>query len=661
MAQRLFRDRRDAGRVLVGLLEDYRDRDDVIVLGLPRGGVPVAHEVATALNAPLDVFIVRKLGLPEHPELAMGAIASGGIVVLNDDVVRGHGVSPDVLREVAEDEGRELARRERVYRNDRARVDVAGKTVILVDDGLATGASMRAAIRAVRESKPARIVVAVPAAAASTCDEFTRYADDVVCATTPSPFFAVGQAYYDFSQTTDEEVRQLLTSPRVAAGGESEVEVVRAVAVPVQSGVPSEDVLSAIVGDARFVLIGEATHGTHEFYAARAEMTRRLIDQHGFRAVAVEADWPDAYRVNRYVRGRGADRTAEEALQGFQRFPAWMWRNTDVLDFVGWLRERNDRVAGRDQAGFYGLDLYSLHRSADEVISYLQAVDPQAAERARDRYSCLDHHGDNGQAYGLAAGFGAGERCERQVLEQLVDLQRHAHELARRDGLLAEDEAFHAERNARLVQAAERYYRTMFRGRVSSWNLRDQHMAETLDALSDHLEARRGEPAKIVVWAHNSHLGDAAATEVAAQGEFNVGQLVREQHPGESRLIGFTTYTGTVTAAHDWGAPADRKQVRPALRGSVEELFHDTGHKEFLLHLSVAPSAADVLGSARLQRAIGVIYRPDTERVSHYFRARLADQFDAVIHIDETSALEPLDRTARWEAGEVPESYPHAV
>ncbi|SMD25237.1 erythromycin esterase family protein [Lentzea albidocapillata] len=658
---RPFRDRSDAGRVLAGLLGHYHARDDVIVLGLPRGGVPVAYEVAAALDAPLDVFVVRKLGLPEHPELAMGAIASGGVTVLNDDVVRGHDVPAEVISEVAEAEGRELARRERVYRDDRPMSDLAGQVVILVDDGLATGASMRAAVQAVRTLRPARLVVAVPAASASTCEEFRREVDEVVCATTPSPFFAVGQAYWSFTQTSDEQVRQLLASPRLGAGGESEVEVVRAAAVPVENGVPSEDVLSAVVGDARFVLIGEATHGTHEFYAARAAMTRYLIEHEGFRAVAVEADWPDAYRVNRYVRARGDDRTAEESLRGFKRFPAWMWRNTDVLDFVTWLREHNDGVAGPDKAGFYGLDLYSLHRSADEVVSYLRTVDPQAAERARERYSCLDHHGDDGQAYGRAAAFGAGEECERRVVAQLLDLQRHAHEFARRDGLLAEDEAFHAERNARLVQAAERYYRTMFRGRVSSWNLRDEHMAETLDALTEHLEDQRGEPAKVVVWAHNSHLGDAAATEVSAQGEFNVGQLVRERHPGESRLIGFTTYTGTVTAADDWGAPADRKHVRPALRGSVEGLFHETGQKEFLLHLAAAPNAADVLGSAWLERAIGVIYRPHTERVSHYFRARLADQFDAVIHIDETSALEPLERTARWGAGEVPESYPHAV
>jgi erythromycin esterase-like protein len=260
----------------------------------------------------------------------------------------------------------------------------------------------------------------------------------------------------------------------------------------------------------------------------------------------------------------------------------------------------------------------------------------------------------------MAAAFGAGEPCEERVVEQLMDLRRHAVEQARHDGA-DPDELFHAERNARLVEAAERYYRTMFGGRVSSWNLRDRHMAETLDALSDHLTTRAGKPAKIVVWAHNSHLGDARATEFSAQGQLNVGQLVRERHAGDCRLIGFTTYTGTVTAADDWGGPADRKQVRPALTGSVERLFHEVGHKEFAIIPGAAPDAAEVLRSARLERAIGVIYRPRSERQSHYFLARLADQFDAVIHLDETSALEPVERVVRRDTDEAPESYPHGV
>ena len=653
-----------------GLLEEYRGRPDVIVLGLPRGGVPVAYEVATALGAPLDVFLVRKLGTPGREELAMGAIASGGVMVINDDVVRGLAIAPEAIQHAAEREGRELVRREQAYREGRPFPAVAGKVVIVVDDGLATGSSMRAAIEALRSLRPARIVVAVPAAPQSTCRELTALADEVVCATTPSPFFAVGSSYWDFTQTTDEEVRDLLraaSGSRPAAGtapGPTEVAVIRADAVPVEEGIPADQVLFDLVGDAQLVLIGEASHGTSEFYAARAQITRRLIEDRGFGAVAAEADWPDAYRVNRYVRGGGDDATAEEALRGFERFPTWMWRNAAVLDFVGWLREHNGRP-GRDErakAGFYGLDLYSLYRSVHEVISYLDRVDPAAADRARKRYACFDQFSDDdAQVYGFAAAFGAGEECEREVVAQLVDLQRHAVEYVRRDGLMADDELFYAEQNARTVRAAEEYYRAMFSGRASSWNLRDRHMADTLDALAGHLTRQRGAPAKIVVWAHNSHLGDARATETAASGELNVGQLVRERHPGDCRLIGFTTYTGTVTAASDWEGPAERKWVRPALANSVEELLHEVGEKGFMLRFGAASGSADALCSARLERAIGVIYRPETERQSHYFGARVADQFDAVIHIDETRAVEPLERTARWQEGEAPETYPFAV
>jgi erythromycin esterase-like protein/predicted phosphoribosyltransferase len=670
MPDRLFRDRRDAGRALAGLLEHYRNRPDVIVLGLPRGGVPVAYEVAMALSAPLDIFVVRKLGVPGREEVAMGAIASGGVVVLNDDVVRGLGISPEVIQQVAEREGRELVRREQAYRQGRPMPDLAGRTVILVDDGLATGASMRAAIQALRQLKPGRIVVAVPAAPESTCSELSEVVDEVVCATTPSPFFAVGQSYWNFDQTTDEEVRNLLRaasqSRPVGAGAQAqtEVAVIRSVAAPVENGVPDDHALLDLVGDAHYVLIGEASHGTHEFYAARAAMTQSLIEQKGFTAVAVEADWPDAYRVNRFVRGRSDDETAQEALRGFERFPAWMWRNTAVLDFVGWLREHNDRAAADevDKTGFYGLDLYSLYRSIHEVVTYLERVDPEAAVRARERYACFDHYkGDDGQAYGLAAAFGAGESCEQEVVEQLADLQRHALDYIRREGLLAEDEQFYAEQNAKTVIDAAEYYRSMFGGSVLSWNLRDRHMVHTLDALSEHLSRQRGERAKVVVWAHNSHLGDARATEMASRGELNVGQLVRESHQGDCRNIGFTTYTGTVTAADDWGGAAQRKWVRPALPDSIEELCHEVGQKGFLLSFGAAPKAAEALRVARLERAIGVIYRPETERQSHYFRARVADQFDAVIHVDETRAAEPLERTAGWVEGEVPETYPFAV
>jgi erythromycin esterase-like protein len=421
------------------------------------------------------------------------------------------------------------------------------------------------------------------------------------------------------------------------------------------------DPLMRLVGDARFVLLGEASHGTHEFYRERAQITKRLIREKGFTAVAVEADWPDAYRVNRYVRGRGSETEAVEALAGFKRFPTWMWRNADVLDFVGWLRAHNDALpASAPKVGFYGLDLYSLHTSIEAVLGYLDKIDPEAARRARHRYSCFDHFGEDTQTYGYATGFGLTESCENEVVSQLVDLRRRAADYASRDGRLAEDEYFFVEQNARLVKNAEEYYRSMFRGRVSSWNLRDRHMAETLDALLAHLD-RQGHSAKVVVWEHNSHLGDARATEMGEAGEWNVGQLVRERHGSEAVLVGFSTYTGTVTASSDWDAPAERKRVRPALAESYEALFHEVGVPRFLLSLQGNHKVAAGLREARLERAIGVIYRPETERQSHYFYARLADQFDAVLHFDETRAVEPLERTPGWETGEAPETYPSGL
>src|SRR5581483_6175101 len=416
--------------------------------------------------------------------------------------------------------------------------------------------------------------------------------------------------------------------------------------------------LMELIANRRFVLLGEASHGTHDFYHPLAQITQWLIEEKVFSAVAVEADWPDAYRANRYVQGRSDDGAAIEALDSFKRFPTWMWRNTDVVEFISWLREHNDGLPqGKRKAGFYGLDLYSLHASARAVLDFLDKVDPEAAKRARYRYSCFEHFGEDTQAYGYAASFGLSKSCEDEAVSQLVEMQKRAADLAKRDGHLDPDAFFAAEQNARLVANAERYYRSMFGGRVESWNLRDQHMVETLNGLADHL----GPNSKIVVWAHNSHLGDARATQMGAAGELNVGQLVRQQHGDNAVLVGFTTYTGTVTAASDWDGPAERKQVRPALAGSYELLFHETANPAFLLILRGAKWLSGTLRQERLERAIGVIYLPQSERVSHYFGARLAEQFDAVIHFDQTRAVEPLERTAQWEGGEFPETYPFAV
>jgi erythromycin esterase-like protein len=412
--------------------------------------------------------------------------------------------------------------------------------------------------------------------------------------------------------------------------------------------------LMDLVGDANLVLLGEASHGTHDFYQARADITRRLIAEKGFTAVAVEADWPDAFRVNRYVRGDGDDATANSALSGFERFPTWMWRNTVVLDFAEWLRDTNSRRAEKAKAGFFGLDLYSMFHSIGAVIEYLDRVDPEAARRARYRYACFEHFGEDSQAYGYAASFELTRSCEDEAVNQLVEMQRKAIDLAARG---KGDDFFDAEQNARLVMNAEEYYRSMFRGRQSSWNLRDTHMAETVDALIAYLR-RSGREPKIVLWAHNSHLGDARATEMGARGELNVGQLLRQKYGNQTVLVGFTTYTGTVTAAHEWDEPGERKRVNPSLPDSYELGFHETGIARFFVSLGDESRESALLSQPRLERAIGVIYRPETERLSHYFRAKIREQFDGVFHFDETRALEPLEKPEEWHDLEPPETFP---
>jgi erythromycin esterase-like protein/predicted phosphoribosyltransferase len=653
----LFKDRVDAGRQLAAMLSQYAGRQDVVVLGLPRGGVPVAAEVARALDAPFDIFLVRKLGVPGHAELAMGAIAEGGVEVLSDHLIRDIGIPEAAVRQVAVRERMELDRRDALYRQGRARPPIRGHIVIAVDDGLATGASMQAAVLALRKLEPSRIVVAVPVGAIETCERLRRVADEVVCASTPEPFQAVGLWYERFDQTTDDEVRQLLASPFEST---DPIAVIRRRATGLSGSARDYDSLVDAICDARVVMIGESTHGTHEFYFERAVITRRLIEEKGFAGVAVEADWPDAYRVNRYVRGADSDEDAIESLADFERFPMWMWRNADVLDFIGWLRAHNDTQPADRRAGFYGMDLYSLRASIQAVLAYLSNVDPEAARRARIRYGCFDQFGDELQQYGYATSFGLTATCEREVLAQLVDLQRRRASYASRDGQIAEEEFFFASQNARLVKNAEEYYRAMFTGRVESWNLRDEHMTQTVKDLVAFLERRRPD-ARLVVWAHNSHLGDARATDMGRSGELNLGQLVRQHFGSAAVNIGFTTHTGTVTAASEWDGPPERKLLRRSLSGSYERLFHDSGVPRFLLPLARDATLAGALASPRLERAIGVLYVPRTERQSHYFYANLTDQFDFVIHIDETRAAEPLERNADWEAGEMAETYPSGL
>jgi erythromycin esterase-like protein len=435
-------------------------------------------------------------------------------------------------------------------------------------------------------------------------------------------------------------------------------EAVRAIARPIR-GEAELDRLAELVANKRLVLLGEASHGTHEFYDLRAALTRRLVSEHGFKAVAVEGDWPDALRADRYVRGLGDDEDADAALSAFERFPRWMWRNADVASLLDWLRVVNRTRPERDRVGFYGIDLYSMHASMRAVIAYLDDNDPEAAARARDRYACFDHVQVDPQQYGLQVHLGIGPKCETEVVAQLVEMQRR--KLARSGRSPSGDAWFHAMQQAHVVRNAEGYYRTMFAGRSASWNLRDTHMADTVDMLAQHLGD--DEPAKLIVWAHNSHVGDARATEMGDDGQLTLGQLLRERHPGETALVGFTTHTGTVIAADDWDEPARMMRVRVSLDDSWEALFHEVGLPRFYV---TSADLARAVGPEveRLQRAIGVVYRSATERTSHYLHARLAQELDIVIHVEATRALaplDPLDSQDHTPEHELPETYPTGV
>lgn len=396
------------------------------------------------------------------------------------------------------------------------------------------------------------------------------------------------------------------------------------------------DALLDRIGDAKVVLLGEATHGTSEFYRMRTRITQELIRRKGFTSIAVEADWPDAAAVDRYIRG---DRPVERAWVPFTRFPTWMWRNAETHQLVEWLRAHN-RETGAN-VSFSGLDLYSMYTSAFEVVRYLDRVDPLAARAARERYGRLTPWEHDPAAYGRAALLSRMASCEHDVVAMLRELLAKRIQYSAQDG----DEFFDAAQNARVVAGAEQYYRAMYYGSVESWNLRDQHMFDTLRAIASH----RGADSKLIVWEHNSHVGDAAATEMAARGEHNVGHLCREAYGDDVFVVGFGTDHGTVAAAHAWDEPMECMQVRPARADSYERLCHMTNVPAFLLHLRdpVRDTLGDELSEPRLERAIGVIYRPDTELASHYFQAVLPSQFDEYIWFDETSAVTPLPHAAQ--------------
>lgn len=437
-------------------------------------------------------------------------------------------------------------------------------------------------------------------------------------------------------------------------------ETIREAARPLAADTDLEPLLDR-VADARVVLLGEASHGTAEYYRWRDRISRRLIEEHGFDFIAVEGDWPDCYELNRYVRGMSdAGNSAREVLGAFTRWPTWMWANREVMEMAEWLRGRNAAVTPEERTGFYGLDVYSLWESMEAVLEYLEGTDAEAAERARQAYGCFDPYQSDVQEYAMATRF-VPESCEEEVVGILRDLQSKRTDVLRkqardsgRDGI--REASFNAEQNALVARNAERYYRTMSRGGPDSWNLRDTHMIETLERLLEH----HGPETKAIVWEHNTHIGDARATDMAAAGMVNVGQLARERWGADDVvLVGFSSHSGSVIAGRWWGAPMERMVVPPARRGSWEDLFHELGLGDGILRTDAirdVPAARDRRG----HRAIGVVYNPAQEKHGNYVPTVLPDRYDVLVHIDSSRALEPLHFVPE-EDGEPAETFPSGL
>jgi erythromycin esterase-like protein len=431
------------------------------------------------------------------------------------------------------------------------------------------------------------------------------------------------------------------------------IEGVRNLSLPLRGPIDLEPLLEHI-GRAKYVLLGEASHGTHEYYAWRAEISQRLIERHGFNFIAVEGDWPDCDRINRFVKGQpDSGENARQVLHHFERWPTWMWANEDVEHFVKWLRSHNDRLPVEKRIGFHGLDVYSLWESLYLVLGYLAKHLPQGLPEARRAFQCFEPYGEDVQEYARATRW-VDASCEDEVVALLADLRRLA-EIPPHDGPEAH---FNAEQNALVVKNAERYYRTMVRGGPESWNIRDRHMTETLERLMRH----HGPSAKGIVWEHNTHVGDARHTDMADDGMVNVGQLVRERHSAEGvAIVGFGSFRGSVIAGVEWEAPMQRMTLPPARTGSWEEVMHSVGAEDRLLLLDGAARANEAMLEPRGHRAVGVVYRSAYERFGNYVPTILPLRYDAFLYFDESQALRPLKQVKPRAEGEVPETYPSGV
>ncbi len=642
-----FKNREHAGQLLAEKLLPYAHLDPII-LAMPRGGVPIAYTIATRLKASLDIVLVKKIQAPGSEEFAIGAVAEDEKPILNDAYIDEENLDRTKIAETISKRIKEIRSRSILYREKLPALSLIGRTVIVVDDGLATGASMVAALEWLRTKKIKRLIAAVPISSSEGAEKVKAIADEFISLITPENMWAVGYWYEDFSQVSDSEVVKYLekrhetAKPSIPTKNLTD-EIVE-LAKPFKSSGELDQYINEIAKH-RVVMLGEATHGTKEYYELRKEISQRLIQDHGFDFIAVEGDWPDCYKLNEYIYSDEKTNPREVVHSSFHRWPTWMWANEEVPSLIEWMKKN-------DLGAFYGLDVYSLFESLDATKKYLKKIDPALANLLQTNYACFDAYRGNEIKYAESL-MKLPRGCQQEVISNLRELLR----LRLEDTKLTENELFSIKQNARVIEKAEKYYRTMLSGRADSWNIRDTHMLETLENLLHF----HGPNSKAIVWAHNTHIGDYHATDMLDDGYINLGGLTRERFGIENvYLLGFGSHHGEVTAGKAWGAEVQKMQLPNAKPGSYEDYFHQAAMNlkatSLFLPLNKLESNSSLYQKLG-HRAVGVVYDPLHERHgSNYVPTKLAGRYDGFIFVDETHALKPIPSTIVY--GEIPETYP---
>lgn len=635
-----FKNRRQAGEILADKVKSAVAGDEnIFVFALPRGGVPVAAPIAQALGKTLDLLLVQRIPTPGHPEVAIGAIVEDGQPLWQKTKVAYLGIEKSDLDRAVVKARQSIRRQRRLWKVDSRVIDAKDQTVILVDDGLATGSSLIAAVDFLKRRGPKKIIVAVPVGHRDSIEKISYLVDKVIYLVAPDTFGAVSQFYQDFSQVSDREVSEIIERQNPI------VKEVTKSAVPLKKASQFKQLLEKM-STKRIVMLGEATHGTEEFYKLRRLISQKLIEDYGFKFVAVEGDWPDCWKLNQSIEGKTKE-SVREIMQGFKRWPTWMWANNETEKLIEWMQLKKN-------GHFYGLDVYSLFESLDAIRDYTRHLDQPLAQKLLKLYDCFKPFERNEKAYAKSlVQFPQG--CHEEVITSLRELLRLRLEQTESDS----PDLFNAQRNAQIVANAERYYRSMVEGSEESWNIRDEHMTQTLDSLLHF----HGEGAKAIVWAHNTHIGDYHATDMLKAGYVNIGGLARERYGIDNVfLVGFGTYGGEVLAGKAWGSPAQVMKLPEAQPGSYEGDFHQVATKLSADQFYVTFDRSHTTSLVRTQghRAVGVVYETSYEKTGHnYVPTSLANRYDAFVFVDHTSALKPI--TTAIDQKELPETWPSGI